>query len=265
MSATDHAPAGLLLLCRAAPDRLRLAARLLGTPLLLAPAGEGWSVLVPAAGAADAAEGVEEGGSPAARAARWATALTATGGRPVVGLWWDADGAGFVVAAGLRRTAGHTWLADGTPLGEADALRVLRVRLGLDPVLDAEALQALGRADSEADARARLRGLIAVLGRAGLRLGPGLAPGKGREELYAAASALPLAEAVRGPGPRALGPQLARRVRVRVRVLGAAEVGAGLVLLTWAGTRRRGWAAVGAALVVDGALVLAYERWRREG
>ncbi|MFI9719254.1 hypothetical protein ACIHFE_06300 [Streptomyces sp. NPDC052396] len=261
MSATDHIPAaGLLLLCRAAPDRVRPAAQLLRRPLLLAPAGEEWSVLVPAD-----ESWREDGAHLAAVAADWANALTATESWPAVGLWWDADGAGFVVATGFRRTAGYTWLADGTPLGEAEALRTVRVRLGLDPVLDAQALEALTRTDSDADARARLLGLVAVLGRAGLRLGPGLGPGAGEQELCAAAAALPMAEAVQWPGWRG---GLESGVRAwmrgpRARMVGAAEVGTGLALLAWAGGRRRGWAALGAALAVDGALTLAYERWRR--
>ncbi|MBC3992116.1 hypothetical protein H8N00_25195, partial [Streptomyces sp. AC563] len=39
---------GALLLCRADPDDVRPSASLLPTPLLLAPAGAGWSVLLPA-------------------------------------------------------------------------------------------------------------------------------------------------------------------------------------------------------------------------
>ncbi len=168
MDATSGSgPAGALLLCGAEPDAVRPAARLLREQLLLAPAGERsgrsgsaerWSVLVP--------EGRPwlDGGEPVDRVlAGWATALAVGVSWPVLALWWDADWAGFTLASGFRRQVGYVWLADGTPAGEDEAMRTFAARLGLDPVLDMEALEALTRPDPDADARARLLGVIAEL------------------------------------------------------------------------------------------------------
>ncbi|MFI1799243.1 hypothetical protein ACH427_18095 [Streptomyces sp. NPDC020379] len=267
MSATDHSrAAGVLLLCRAEPDRVRPSAQLLNEPLLLVPAGDGWSALIPGEDSWRT-----EGTDPAAAAAGWAHALAVAESWPVVGLWWDATGAGFVVAAGFRRTAGYTWAADGTPIGEESAMTALRARVGLDPVLDGAALDGLTRHDVDADAAARVLGVIAVLSRTGLTLPPGLAPGAGAARLRAAA--LPVAEAVDWPGWREavragldaaeLG-VLGRWTRgPRARALGAAELVAGVSLACW-GRRsgRRGWAAAGGVLALDGALTLAYDWWR---
>lgn len=268
MSAFDHTPAhtpaaGILLLCRAAPDRVRPAAQLLRRPLLMAPAGEEWSVLVPAE-----KSWLDNGTNLAAVTADWAHALTVDGNWPVVGLWWDADGAGFVVAAGFRRTVGHTWLADGTPLGGQEAMTALRARLGLDPVLDAAAFDRLIQQDGgedAADASARVLGLVAVLARAGLHLGPGLVPGVSAGRLCEAAGALPGAEPVDWPGWRAVerGALGVWTRGPRARALGTAEVALGAALLVWSrGSERRGWRAAGVALVADGALTLLYDRWR---
>ncbi|MRT44760.1 hypothetical protein FGX00_02710, partial [Xylella fastidiosa subsp. multiplex] len=89
----------------------------------------------------------------------------------------DAERAGFTLASGFRRPVGYVWLANGTPAGEDEAMRTFATRLGLDPVLDLQALEQLTRADPEADSRARLRTLLAVLTRAGIALPDGLAPG----------------------------------------------------------------------------------------
>ena len=70
------------------------------------------------------------------------------------------------------------WLADGTPVGEDEAMRTFAARLGLDPVLDLQALEPLTLPDPGADARARLLGLIAVLARDGLALPTGIDPGR---------------------------------------------------------------------------------------
>lgn len=274
MSATDHsrAAAGALLLCRADPDRVRPSAQLLREPLLVAPAGGGWSVLVPAE---EPGPGAAE--NPAALTAEWTHALTVAESWPAVGLWWDEEGAGFVVAAGFRRTLGYTWLADGSPLGDEGALTALRARLGLDPVLDAAAFDRLTAPDSDADAAARVRGLVAVLARAGLHLPQGLVPGASARTLRAAMEAAPSAEAVEWPGWRAAmrdgldaterGP-LGTWVRgPRARALGTAEL-AGAVLLSRARRAerpRRGWALAGAVLLADGALTIAYDAWRRRG
>ncbi|MEU0062787.1 hypothetical protein ABZ085_05560, partial [Streptomyces albidoflavus] len=148
---------GGLLLCRAAPDAVAPAAVLLRRPMLLAPAGRGWSVLVPA----DLSwQGEEEpvdlvlGG--------WAAALAVGAPWPVLALWWDAGRAGFSLASGVRRPVGYVWLADGTPAGEDEAMRTFAGRLGLDPVFAVQALDGLTRPDAEADAAARLRGVLAV-------------------------------------------------------------------------------------------------------
>ncbi|MGW1074297.1 hypothetical protein [Streptomyces sp. NPDC002537] len=262
MSATDHSrAAGVLLLCRAEPDRVRPSAQLLGEPLLLAPAGEGWSVLIPGEDSWRT-----EGTDLATAAADWAHTLGMAETWPVVGLWWDGSGAGFVVAAGFRRTVGYGWLADGTPVGAESAMSSLRARVGLDPVLDGAALDGLTRPDPDADAGARVLGVIAVLSRTGLTLPPGLAPGVAADHLRGAV--FPTAEAIDWPGWR-------EAVRVgftggpldaHMRTLGAAEVVAGAALALWAcRSGRRGWATAGAVLAVDGAVTVAYDWWRRSG
>ncbi|MBB5117017.1 hypothetical protein GO002_12380 [Streptomyces eurocidicus] len=268
-SATDHSrAAGVLLLCRAEPDRVRPSAQLLNEPLLLVPAGEGWSALIPGEDSWRS-----EGTSLAEATAGWAHALAVAESWPVVGVWWDASGAGFVVAAGFRRTVGYHWLADGTPAGAEPVMGALRARLGLDPVLDGAALDGLARPDSDAGAAARVLGLIAVLSRTGLTLPPGLAPGVSAARLRAAAGVLPAAEAVDWPGWRQAvraGLDAAERGTLgawtrgpRARALGAAEIAAGLALAFGARRAgRRGWAAVGAVLAADGALTLAYDWWR---
>ena len=130
--------------------------------MLLTRAGEEWSVLVP--------EGRPwlDGEEPVDRVLTgWATALAVGAPWPVLALWWDADRAGYTLASGFRRPVGYVWLANGTPVGEDEAMRTFAARLGLDPVLDMQSLDRLTRPDSAADARARLRGLIAVLARRG--------------------------------------------------------------------------------------------------
>ncbi|MER7516168.1 hypothetical protein [Streptomyces sp. NPDC126499] len=265
-------PAGALLLCRAEPPTVRPPARLLREQLLLAPAGPDWTVLVP--------EGKPwlDDGEPVERVVTgWATALAvAAAGRPVLALWWDADRAGFTLASGFRRTVGYTWLADGTPVGEDEAVHTFAARLGLDPVLDVQALEPLTKPDPDADAHARLVGLTAVLTRTGLALPEGLAPGESADRLRAAAHDQGaelleeggLRDAVRAerdaaeggppgpyPYPYGLGPW--------ARLLGAAQLAAGVPLLV-RGIRRRsgGWTTAGALLVVHGALGLVPDRRR---
>jgi hypothetical protein len=174
---------GALLLCRAAPGSVAPAAHLLRERLLLSGAGEDWSVLVP--------EGRPwlHDGEPVDRVMTgWATALAVAAPWPVLALWWDADRAGFTLASGFRRPVGYVWLANGTPAGEDEAMRTFATRLGLDPVLDLQALEQLTRADPEADSRARLRTLLAVLTRAGIALPDGLAPGEPTDRLREAAA-----------------------------------------------------------------------------
>ncbi|MFJ6460590.1 hypothetical protein ACIQM0_05955 [Streptomyces sp. NPDC091387] len=282
MDATS--PVGALLLCRAEPESVRPVAHLLRERMLLAPAGDGWSVLVPEGTpwrggrpqdlrepeAGEAAEPVDRvlGG--------WATALAVGSAWPVLALWWDGDRAGYTLAAGFRRPVGYVWLADGTPAGEDEAMRTFAERLGLDPVLDVQALEALTRPDPEADARARLRGLLAVLTRVGLTLPAGLDPGASSASLAAGAGAGPAAERIAWTGWRdAVRVELeaVENSRVgpwmrgpRARALAGAQLAAGLPLALWgAGRRSGGWVFAGALLMVHGALGLAYDRIRDDG
>lgn len=280
MDATS--PVGALLLCRAEPETVRPAAHLLRERMLLAPAGDGWSVLVPEGApwrdrhsardrkAAEAAEPVDRvlGG--------WATALAVGSAWPVLALWWDGDRAGYTLAAGFRRPVGYVWLADGTPAGEDEAMRTFAERLGLDPVLDVQALEGLTRPDPEADARTRLRGLLAVLTRIGLTLPAGLDPGESSASLTAGAGTGPAVERVAWTGWRdAVRVELeaVENSRVgpwmrgpRARALAGAQLAAGLPLALWgAGRHSGGWVFAGALLMLHGALGLAYDRMRGDG
>ncbi|GGT81384.1 MULTISPECIES: hypothetical protein [Streptomyces] len=269
MNATPGSrPVGALLLCRAEPAAVRPPAQLLREELLLAPAGIDWSVLVP--------EGKPwvHGGEPVERVVTgWATALAVSAAAwPVLALWWDGDRAGFILAAGFRRSVGYTWLADGTPVGEDEAMRTFAARLALDPVLDVQALEPLTEPDRDADAHTRLIGLTAVLARVGLELPTGLTPGHSADRLRSVALAQG-AEEVEWSGWRdavraeldaveggRLGPYL---VGPRARLLCAAQLGAGLPVLAWGLARRSGgWTTAGALLVADGMLGLAYDRLR---
>ncbi|NEE10612.1 hypothetical protein G3M58_29670, partial [Streptomyces sp. SID7499] len=179
---------GALLLCRADPETVRPLAHLLREQMLLARAGEEWSVLVPE-GKPWRSRGAEQDVEPVDRVlGGWATALAVGSTWPVLALWWDADRAGFTLAAGFRRPVGYIWLTDGTPVGEDEAMRTFAVRLGLDPVLDVQALEELTRPDPDADANARLRGLLAVLTRTGLTLPAGLSPGESADRLRSVAA-----------------------------------------------------------------------------
>ncbi|MFF9690160.1 hypothetical protein [Streptomyces sp. NPDC014623] len=275
---------GALLLCRADPESVRPVARLLQERMLLVPSGTGWSVLVPEGkpwrkdGRADyrgtPADGTVE---PVDRVVGgWATALAVGSAWPVLALWWDGDRSGYTLAAGFRRPVGYTWLADGTPAAEEEAMRTSAVRLGLDPVLDVQALEALTRPDPGADAGARLRGLLAVLARAGVALPPGFTPGDPADRLRSVAGAHPEAEQIEGAGLRdaarvgldvvesgSLGPWVRGP---RARVVATAQVATGLPLALW-GARRRsgGWITAGLVLLVQGVLGLAYNRIRSAG
>lgn len=274
-------PVGALLLCRAEPETVRPVAHLLRARMLLAPAGEGWSVLVP--------EGKpwqgERGGRPGAGEVvepvdrvlgGWATALAVGSTWPVLALWWDADRAGYTLAAGFRRPVGYVWLADGTPAGEDEAMRTFAERLGLDPVLDVQALETLTRPEPGTDARARLLGVLAVLSRTGLELPPGLDPGEASGQLTAGAYGSPAAEPITWTGWRdavkveleavensRLGPWMRGP---RARALAAVQLAAGLPIALWGvGRRSGGWVCAGALLMAHGALGLAYDRIRAEG
>ncbi|MFF5785048.1 hypothetical protein ACFY8P_08790 [Streptomyces sp. NPDC012693] len=274
MNATSGpSPAGALLLCRADATAVRPPAQLIGEQLLLAPAGDAWSVIVP--------EGKPwlHGGEPVEQVVTgWATALAVSAVTwPVVALWWDRDRAGLTLAAGFRRTVGYTWLADGTPVGEDEAIRTFAARLDLDPVLDVQALEPLTAPDPNADAPGRLLGVVAVLGRTGLALPTGLHPGESADRLRTLALAHG-AEQVERPGHAGawgrglvraelevmesgpLGPYLRGP---RARALDAVQLAAGLPLLLWGvGRRSGGWVTAGALLVAHGSLGLAYDRLR---
>ncbi|HEY9328142.1 MAG TPA: hypothetical protein VIS09_07885 [Streptomyces sp.] len=272
---------GALLLCRTEPDTVRPVAHLLRERMLLAPAGQDWSVLVPegtpwrGGNARPPAEG--KTAEPVDRVlGGWATALAVGSTWPVLALWWDGDRAGYTLAAGFRRPVGYVWLADGTPAGEDEAMRTFAERLGLDPVLDVQALEALTRPDPESDARARLRGLLAVLTRVGLELPAGLDPGEPSGRLAAVAGLRPETERIAWTGWRdavrveldavessRLGPWMRGP---RARALAGAQLAAGLPMALWgAGRRRGGWVFAGALLMAHGALGLAYDRMRDEG
>ncbi|GAA2318890.1 hypothetical protein OKJ48_31260 [Streptomyces kunmingensis] len=265
-------PAGALLLCRAEPAVVGPAAQLLHERMLLVRAGDEWSVLVPEGKPWLAA--ADGGGEPVDRVlGGWAGALAVGAPWPVLALWWDADRSGFTLASGFRRPVGYEWLANGTPVGEDEAMRTFAVRLGLDPVHDMQSLSVLTTPGTEADARARLRGLLAVLARAGLTLPPGLAPGEPADRLRESARAQDGAETVEWQGWRdAVHAELDVVETTRVgpwmrgpkgRCLAAAQLAAG-VPLTLHGVRRRsgGWLTAGALLLVHGALGLAYDRMR---
>ncbi|MFR0358197.1 hypothetical protein [Streptomyces sediminimaris] len=266
---TGPAP-GALLLCRALPGTVALAARLLNEPLLLSDAGDGWSVLVP--------EGRpwRDGGEPVDRVLTgWATALAVGARWPVLALWWDADRAGYTLAAGFRRPVGYVWLANGTPAGEDEAMRTFAARLGLDPVLDVQTLDHLTEPDPGAGSRDRLRALLVVLTRAGVRLPADLEPGESADRLREAVRARPGTRAVEPAGWReavraeghAAGSRLApRALRPGVpgsRALALAHLATGLPLTLW-GLRRRsgGWVAAGLLLLAHGAAGTAYELMR---
>ncbi|MEU6941625.1 hypothetical protein ABZ943_33760, partial [Streptomyces rubiginosohelvolus] len=260
---------GALLLCRADPETVRPLAHLLREQMLLVRAGEEWSALVPE-GKPWRAGGAEQDAEPVDRVlGGWATALAVGSTWPVLALWWDADRAGYTLAAGFRRPVGYVWLTDGTPVGEDEAMRTFAARLGLDPVLDVQALEQLTRPDPESDAEARLRGLLAVLTGTGLALPAGLSPGESADRLRSVAAVQRGAERVEWAGWRdavraeldavessSLGPWVRGP---RARAVAAAQLAAGLPLLLW-GARRRsgGWATAGALLLAQGALGLAY-------
>ncbi|MFC5212363.1 hypothetical protein [Streptomyces coerulescens] len=258
---------GALLICRAGPESVAPVARLLREDMLLAPAGREWSVLIPEGGP------WLDGDEPVDRVLTgWATALAVGAPWPVLALWWDADRAGYTLASGFRRPVGYVWLANGTPAGMDEAMHTFAARLGLDPVLDVQSLDALTRPDTAADARARMRGLLAVLARAGVTLPAGLAPGESADALQAAArdqSHIRLIEwsgwrdafraeldVVEGRSLAALFPAVGG---TQIRALALAQIALGLPLTAWGLRRRRGgWTAAGALLLGHGLLGLAY-------
>ncbi|MEU9352720.1 hypothetical protein AB0D65_17440 [Streptomyces griseoloalbus] len=254
---------GALLLCRAGAGSVARAARLLHERMLVVGAGAGWSVLVP--------EGRpwRDGTEPVDRVVTgWSTALAVGAPWPVIALWWDADRAGVGLASGFRRPVGYVWLANGTPAGEAEAMRTFAARLGLDPVLDLRALDLLTEPDPAADAPARLSGVLAVLTRAGVLVPPGLAPGEPADRLLQAARIQPGVRPVEereGGTPsetpasdRPAPSSPPRPAMPPAPTLALAHMAVGLPLAIW-GLRHRdgGWFAAGALLLAHGALGLA--------
>jgi hypothetical protein len=264
---TGPAP-GALLLCRAAPDSVAAVAPLLRERMLLTRAGEGWSVLVPEGGP------WRHGEEPVDRVVTgWATALAVGAPWPVLALWWDADHGGYTLASGFRRPVGYVWLTNGTPAGEDEAMRTFAARLGLDPVLDVQSLDRLAQPDPASDARARLRGLLAVLTRVGMSLPAGLAPGEPADRLREVVRDRPDAVPIEWEGRwetvrdelqvavgRRLTPWLPWSGDPKARALALAQLAAGLPLAAW-GLRHRsgGWLAAGALLVTHGALGVLYD------
>ncbi|MGW0205378.1 hypothetical protein ACWDZ8_05955 [Streptomyces sp. NPDC003233] len=273
---------GALLLCRAEPESVALLAPLLRERMALTRAGDRWTVLVPE-GSPWRAGGNR--GEPVDRVLTgWASALAVGSSWPVLALWWDADRAGYTLASGFRRPVGYVWLANGTPAGEGEAMRTFAARLGMDPVLDVQALDGLTAVDSDADGPARMRGLIAVLTRAGVALPAGLVPGEGADRLLEAAAqvpggvrwvegagwreAVPVESAAGEPvgGARGLGVWVPGSGDPRARWLGLVQVGAGVPVTAWGIWRRRGgWVAAGVLLLAHGALGMAYEGVRGRG
>ncbi|WP_299528939.1 hypothetical protein [uncultured Streptomyces sp.] len=271
---------GAVLLCRAEPGTVRPVARLLRERMLLVPAGRDWSALVPEGTpwhdpAGEPAPPQAEPAEPVDRVVTgWATALAVGSSWPVVALWWDGDRAGCTLAAGFRRPVSYVWLADGTPAGEDDALTALAARLGLDPVLDVQALEKLARPDPQADAVARLRGLLAVLARTGFTPPDGLEPGAPAARLRDATRTPAGSEHVTGAGWREavredpggvveatrLGPWM---VGPRARAVATAQVALGAPLTVWGAARRSGgWTTAGAVLLAQGVIGLGYNRYR---
>ncbi|MGX2994586.1 hypothetical protein JNUCC64_09845 [Streptomyces sp. JNUCC 64] len=229
---------GALLLCRAEPETVTAAARLLREPFVCVPAGDGWTALVP-----ETSPWLDDGDPVDRVVAGWAGALAVGGQWAVLALWWDPEHSGFVLASGFRRSVGFEWLAAGTPVGEVEAVHTFALRLGLDPVLDVQALEELARPDSDADARARLIGLVAVLARTGLVLPPGLAPGGPMGALRAVAVEYEVRDAAWWTLP--------------VRALSAAQLVLGAPMAVWGVRTRRGaWVVAGGVLVASGVVGL---------
>ncbi|MGW0710603.1 hypothetical protein ACWD4G_32385 [Streptomyces sp. NPDC002643] len=269
MSTESSAPApGALLLCRAGADSVATVAQLLRERMLLTSAGPEWSVLVP--------EGKPWllGSEPVDRVLNgWASALAVGAPWPVLALWWDADRSGYILAAGFRRTVGYIWLANGTPVGEHEAMRTFAARLGLDPIFDAESLDALTEPDPAANARTRLLSLLAVLTRAGVALPAGLSPGEPADRLREVARVQRDVQRIEWTGWRGavraeldaiergrLGPWLPWAGTPRARALATAQLLTGLPLALWGVYRRNGgWFVAGGLLIGHGALGLLYD------
>ncbi|MFE5207929.1 hypothetical protein [Streptomyces sp. NPDC056600] len=318
--------AGALLLCRAAPRVVAPVARLLRERMLLGGAGTGWSVLVPER-TPWTGTGTEDRVSAGRVVGGWTSALAVAATWPVLGMWWDAEGSGFVLASGFRRAVGLAWREDGAVVGaeaatggwwvggdgaagvggggagdggagsgdgfaadgadaggggawagEGEALVLALVgRLGLDPVLDAELLEGLRTPDPEADAGARLRGLLAVLTRTGVALPAGVEPGSSAGALCEALRGHAGTRRVEWPGWReavlgeldvAVGGRLGAWMPWsggwRAMGLAVGQVGVGVpTVVTGVRRGRAGVVGVGAVLVAQGVVGVAYGALRR--
>jgi hypothetical protein len=237
--AARGAAGGVLLLCRARPDAVVPVVPVLRERVGLAEAGDGWTVLVP--------EGEPwRGGETVERVATgWAFALAVGVSWPVLAVWWDADRCGCVLASGFRRPVGYVWLANGTAVGEDEAMRTLGEQLGVEEPEGAGALLALARTDSAVDGRGRVRGFVGVLEGVGVRLPEGMVVG---EPLRRG-----LGEVVPGAAMGGVEPAVGAAVGSGARVVALVQVGVGVPVIVWGVWRRRaGWVVAGVLLVVDG-------------
>lgn len=145
-------------------------------------------------------------------------------------------------------------------------MRTFATRLALDPVLDVQSLDPLTKPDPASDARARLRGLLAVLTRVGMTLPTGLTPGEPADRLRATARVQPDARPVEWDcRPETVPDGLSAPAGPRPIPwlpwpgLALAQMAAGLPLAAW-GLRHRstGWLAAGTLLLAHGVLGVAY-------
>ncbi|MDQ0811244.1 hypothetical protein QFZ63_002958 [Streptomyces sp. B3I7] len=256
---TDAVPScgaagGVLLLCRARPDAVAPVVPVLRERVGLAEAGDGWTLLVPEGTPWRSGETVER------VATGWAYALAVGVSWPVLAVWWDADRCGCVLASGFRRPVGYVWLANGTAVGEDEAMRTLGEGLGVASGATTGgvgALLALTRPDSSVDGGGRLRGLLTVLEEGvGVRLPEGVVPGESAEGVEGVRVREVVREVVPGVAARgrAEGGGGGMAVPgVGARVVALAQVGVGVPVVVWGVRRRRGgWVVAGLLLVVDG-------------
>ncbi|MDQ0789137.1 hypothetical protein [Streptomyces sp. B3I8] len=256
---TDAVPScgaagGVLLLCWARPDAVAPVVPVLRERVGLAEAGDGWTLLVPEGTPWRSGETVER------VATGWAYALAVGVSWPVLAVWWDADRCGCVLASGFRRPVGYVWLANGTAVGEDEAMRTLGEGLGVASGATTGgvgALLALTRPDSSVDGGGRLRGLLTVLEEGvGVRLPEGVVPGERAEGVEGVRVREVVREVVPGVAARgrAEGGGGGMAVPgVGARVVALAQVGVGVPVVVWGVRRRRGgWVVAGLLLVVDG-------------
>ena len=113
-----------------------------------------------------------------------------------------------------------------------------------------------------------MRGLLAVLTRAGVDLPPGLSPGEPADRLREVARVLDGVRHVEWSGWRdAVRAELdAVESGPLSRALAGAQLAVGIPLLLWLPRRRgSGWAVAGAVLVMHGVLGLVRERRKARG